>query len=63
LNLELCGTWELIVGMEAMEARVRVAMAEILPERLISWKKIMRLIRPMSQRGTKILIRVAPGVL
>jgi hypothetical protein len=49
--------------MKAMKARVRVAIAPILPERAISWKKISRLIKPNNQRGINIEIKFAPGYL
>jgi hypothetical protein len=52
-----------MVGMKAIKARVRVAIAPIRPERVMSWKKMSRLMKPNTQRGKKMLIKLAPGYL
>lgn len=57
------GIFSLMVGMKAMKARVSVAIPAILPERVLSWKKMKRLMTPKIQRGTKIEIRLTPGYL
>jgi hypothetical protein len=49
--------------MKTMKARVRVAIVAILPERVIYWKKISRLIKPKTQRGRNIETKFAPGYL
>ncbi len=52
-----------MVGMKAMKAKVRVATVEILVEKVVSWKKIRRLIKPSTHKGMKIEIKLAPGYL
>lgn len=52
-----------MTGMNAMKAKVRVAIIEILPESDSYWKKISRVMKPNIQRGTKIWIKLAPGCL
>ena len=52
-----------MVGMKAMNAKVRVAIDAILFARVRSWKKMKRLMTPKIQRGTKIEMRLTPGYL
>jgi hypothetical protein len=53
----------LIVGIKAIKANVRVAVAAILPEREGSWKKMAKLMKPSTHKGTKIETKSAPGYL
>lgn len=52
-----------MVGMKAMKAKVKVAIAEILPESEVSWKKMSKLMKPKTHSGTKIETKLAPGYL
>lgn len=52
-----------MVGMNAMKARVRVAIVAILVEKTVSWKKTRRLMKPNTQSGMKIDTRFEPGNL
>jgi hypothetical protein len=52
-----------MVGMKAIKASVKVAIAAILPEREGSWKKMAKLMKPRTHKGIKIDIKLAPGYL
>lgn len=52
-----------MVGINAIKARVKVAILAILPERAVSWKKIKRVMKPRIQSGIKICTRLTPGYL
>lgn len=57
------GIFSFIVGKKAMKARVMVAMTAILSASLLSWKKMVRLTKPKTQRGMNIDSRDEPGYL
>jgi hypothetical protein len=46
-----------------MKARVRVAIAEILPPSDVSWKNMSKLMNPSTHSGIKIETKFAPGYL
>lgn len=46
-----------------MKAKVKVATVPILAENVGSWKKIRRLMKPNTHKGTKIETKLAPGYL
>lgn len=53
----------LMVGIKAIKAKVKVAIAAILPEREGSWKKMAKLMKPSTHKGTNIETKSAPGYL
>lgn len=53
----------MIVGRKAINAKVMVAMTAILSASLLSWKKMVRLTKPMTHKGINIERRDDPGCL
>jgi hypothetical protein len=51
------------VGKKAIKAKVIVAMTAILSASLLSWKNIVRLMKPKTQRGMNIDSNDEPGYL
>lgn len=57
------GIWSLIVGIKATKAIIKAAIEAILSAKLLSWKKIPKLMMASNQRGRKMVARATIGNL
>jgi len=59
----LGGIWSLIVGIKATKAIINEAIEAILSAKVLSWKKIPKLMIANSHNGKKIVAKATKGNL
>ncbi len=59
----LGGIWSLIVGIKAINAKAKLAMAAIRSDKAVAWKKIPKFSTANSHKGKKIVAKEVKGNL